>query len=69
MVKDIEAASYLSLIYRLRMPARQRFAVHGAGGFVAKPYHLRDGQRYVDNTGSALFARSVTSDFNLRYVK
>jgi hypothetical protein len=40
-----------------------------ASGTVHLPLKAGTYQLVVDNTGSALFARSVTSDFNLRYVK
>jgi hypothetical protein len=50
VVKDVKAASYQTLMYRLQKPAWERFAVYGADGFIAKPYHPRDGQRYVEIT-------------------
>lgn len=59
VVKDIEAASRLGVMYRLRMPARERFAVYGADGFIAKRYHLRDGQRYVEITRKGIGLESV----------
>jgi S1-C subfamily serine protease len=40
-----------------------------ASGTVHLPLKTGTYQLVFDNTGSALFARSVTSDFNLRYVK
>lgn len=50
VVKDVNKASELSSKYRSATPGRKRFAVYGSDGFIAKPYELRDGMRYVELT-------------------
>jgi len=48
VLKDLEATLRQSLRYSLRRPPWERFAVYGAGGFIAKGYRPRDGSRYVE---------------------
>jgi len=48
VLKDFETTLSQSLRYVLRRPACERFAVYGAGGFIAKGYRPRDGSRYVE---------------------
>jgi hypothetical protein len=48
VLKDLEKALSEGLLYKLRKPAWERFAVYGADGFMAKRYRPRDGRRYVE---------------------
>jgi len=48
VLKDLERSLFQSLQYASRRPARERFAVYGAEGLIAKGYAPRDGSRYVE---------------------
>jgi hypothetical protein len=48
VLKDLERSLSQSLQYASRRPARERFVVYGAEGFIAKGYAPRDGSRYVE---------------------